>query len=78
MQLILQKQRLQQSVTSLRITLLFLDTEGNMLFSGEDDSSATGTASTQLSLKDKAQKAIKSEVKKVLLGTDLYECGSCQ
>jgi flagellar M-ring protein FliF len=53
--------------------IVVLDTEGNMLFSGEDDSSATGTASTQLSLKDKAQKAIKSEVKKVLLGTDLYD-----
>ena len=53
--------------------IVVLDTEGNMLFSGEDDSSATGMASTQLSLKDKAQKAIKSEVKKVLLGTDLYD-----
>lgn len=53
--------------------IVVLDTEGNMLFSGEDDSSATGMASTQISLKDKAQKAIKSEVKKVLLGTDLYD-----
>ncbi|MCH4193394.1 MAG: flagellar M-ring protein FliF [Butyrivibrio sp.] len=53
--------------------IVVLDTEGNMLFSGEDDSSATGTASTQLSLKDKAQKTIKGEVKKVLLGTDLYD-----
>ncbi len=54
-------------------SIVILDTEGNMLFSGEDSSSTTGTASTQLSLKNKAEKLIKSEVKSVILGTDQYD-----
>ena len=53
--------------------IVVLDTEGNMLFSGEDSSSTTGTANSQLSLKNKAEQSIKSEVKSVLLGTDLYD-----
>lgn len=51
-----------------------IDTEGNLLFSGEDTSSAGGTsATTQLSMKTKAENLVKSGVKSVLLGTDLYD-----
>jgi len=51
-----------------------IDTEGNLLFSGEDVSTAGGaSASTQLSMKQKAEALVKSEVKSVLLGTDLYD-----
>ena len=51
-----------------------IDTDGNLLFSGEDASSVGGTtATTQLSMKKKAEELVKSEVKSVLLGTDLYD-----
>lgn len=51
-----------------------IDTDGNLLFSGEDVSSVGGaTATTQLSMKKKAEELVKNEVKSVLLGTDLYD-----
>lgn len=51
-----------------------IDTEGNLLFSGEDSSNAGGSsANNQLSMKKKAEDLVKSEVKSVLLGTDLYD-----
>lgn len=54
--------------------ITIIDTEGNLLFSGEDTSDAEGTsASSQLSMKKKAEDLVKSEVKSVLLGTDLYD-----
>ncbi|MCR5669792.1 MAG: flagellar M-ring protein FliF [Butyrivibrio sp.] len=53
--------------------IVILDTEGNMLFSGGQDASASGLASTQLTVKAKAEQLVKSEVKKVLLGTKLYD-----
>ncbi len=53
--------------------IVILDTEGNMLFSGGEDTTSSGLASTQLSVKSKAEQLVKSEVKKVLLGTKLYD-----
>ncbi len=53
--------------------IVILDTNGNMLFSGSEDTTQSGLASTQLSLKAKAEQLVKSEVKKVLLGTKLYD-----
>ncbi len=53
--------------------IVILDTEGNMLFSGGEDTTTSGLASTQLSVKAKAEQLVKSEVKKVLLGTKLYD-----
>ena len=51
-----------------------IDTEGNLLFYGEDASSVGGTtANSQLSMKKKTEDLVKSEVKSVLLGTDLYD-----
>ena len=53
--------------------IVILDTEGNMLFAGGEDTTTSGMASTQLSVKSKAEQLVKSEVKKVLLGTNLYD-----
>lgn len=51
-----------------------IDTEGNLLFSGADSSASDGmTANSQLSMKKKAEDMVRSEVKSVLLGTDLYD-----
>ena len=53
--------------------IVILDTNGNMLFSGSEETTTSGLASSQLSLKAKAGQIVKSEVKKVLLGTKLYD-----
>lgn len=53
--------------------ITILDNQGNMLFSGSEDATIAGMASTQLSLKAKAEQLVKSEVRKVLLGTKLYD-----
>ncbi len=53
--------------------ITIMDTTGNMLFSGDDETTAFGLASNQLSLKTKAEAVIKNEVKRVLLGTSLYD-----
>lgn len=51
-----------------------IDTDGNLLFSGDDASTQGGvTANTQFSMKQKAEELVRSEVKSVLLGTDLYD-----
>lgn len=50
-----------------------MDTEGNMLFSGGDDATITGMATTQLNTKTKAEALVKKEVKSVLLGTNQYD-----
>ena len=49
------------------------DTQGNLLFSGGDTASSIGNASNQLSLKQQAEAIIRSEVKKVLLGTNEFD-----
>ncbi|MBE5840200.1 MAG: flagellar M-ring protein FliF [Butyrivibrio sp.] len=53
--------------------IVILDTNGNMLFSGSEETTTSGLASSQLSLKAKAEQIVKGEVKKVLLGTKLYD-----
>ena len=53
--------------------IVILDTNGNMLFSGDEDTTTSGMASTQLSVKAKAEQIVKNEVKKVLLGTKQYD-----
>ena len=51
--------------------IVILETGGNMLFSGGEDTTTAGLASTQLTAKAKAEQLVKGEVKKVLLGTKL-------
>lgn len=53
--------------------IVIIDTDGNVLFSGEDEASMTGNASNQLTLKQQAENLIKSEVRKVLIGTGQYD-----
>ncbi len=53
--------------------VVIIDNEGNMLFAGGEDTTTSGLASSQLSVKAKAEQLVKSEVKKVLLGTKLYD-----
>lgn len=53
--------------------ILIIDGSGNVLFSGGDTNSAMGNANSQLSVKNKAENMVKSEVKNVVLGTDVYD-----
>ncbi len=53
--------------------VLILDSDGNVIFSGGDTSTAIGTANSQLSVKEKTENMVKSEVKDVVLGTDVYD-----
>jgi len=53
--------------------ITIIDTEGNLLFAGEDDLSSSGSATNQLEVKKQAENLIKQEVKTVLLGTELYD-----
>lgn len=50
-----------------------IDTAGNLLFSGDTDSTVGGSASTQLSAKQQAENVVKQEVRSVLIGTTLYD-----
>lgn len=54
-------------------SILILDSNGNVLFSGSDSTSSAGLASSQLSLRSKLEQSTKSQVKSVLLGTDLFD-----
>lgn len=49
--------------------ITIMDTDGNMLFSGADDNTASGSASSQLSVRQQAETQVANEVKKVLEGT---------
>lgn len=53
--------------------ILIMDSNGDVLFSGGDTSTAVGTANSQLSVKSKAENMVKGEVKDVVLGTDIYD-----
>ncbi len=50
-----------------------VDTDANMLYSGEDDFSTYGVASNMLVLKSQAEDLLKDEVTKVLIGTKQYD-----
>lgn len=53
--------------------IVIMDTDGNMLFTGEDNYTTSGTASAQLSAKAEAEKQVINEVRKVLLGTKEFD-----
>ncbi len=53
--------------------ITIIDNEGNLLFSGDEESSLTGVSTGQLSVKEQAEATMQNEVKKVLLGTNEYD-----
>ncbi len=53
--------------------IVITDTEGNMLFSGDESYSASGTASSQLGVKAQWESKVKNEVRQVLLGTNEFD-----
>lgn len=52
--------------------IFIMDSEGNLLYSGEDITSAAGNASTQLGVKQDAENILNSGVKRVLGGTGVF------
>ncbi len=52
--------------------IVIMDTEGNILYSGEDSYSTAGSASTQLGVKAQWETRVKNSVRQVLLGTNEY------
>lgn len=52
--------------------IMIMDTEGNTLFSGDDNYSASGTANSQMSVKMQWENKIKNDVRQVLLGTNEF------
>lgn len=57
--------------TTDRVTIL--DSDTNVLFSGGDSSSTAGTASSNLSYQTKVENLVKSNVKDVIMGTNVYD-----
>lgn len=53
--------------------IVIMDNEGNMLFSGDDNYTVSGTANAQLSVKSEAERQVINEVRKVLLGTGEFD-----
>lgn len=53
--------------------ITIIDTQGNLLFSGETQAAGTGNVGTQFAMKQEAENLVKQEVKSVLLGTNLYD-----
>lgn len=53
--------------------VVIMDTEGNMLYTGDDTYSASGLASSQLSVKSQWETKLKNEVRQVLLGTNEFD-----
>lgn len=53
--------------------ITILDSNSKVLFAGGDDSSVVGTATSEQTVKAKAESMVKSEIKSVVLGTNLYD-----
>ena len=53
--------------------IVIMDTEGNMLFSGDENYTISGAATSQLNVKAQAENLVKNEVKRVLLGTNEFD-----
>ncbi len=53
--------------------IVIMDTESNMLFSGDDSYSAAGTASSQMGVKAQWETKVKNDVKQVILGTNIFD-----
>lgn len=53
--------------------ITIIDTVGNLLYNGEENTSGTGKANNQMELKAKAESLVKKEVCSVLIGTILFD-----
>ena len=53
--------------------ITIIDNEGNLLFSGDENYSVTGNATSQLNVKQQTEIALQGEVKRVLLGTNEFD-----
>ncbi|MCR5526752.1 MAG: flagellar M-ring protein FliF [Lachnospiraceae bacterium] len=53
--------------------VVIMDSEGNMLFSGEDDGSSSGSASNRLNYKTKYDNIVKQEIRNALVGAKIYD-----
>ncbi len=53
--------------------VVIMDTTGNMLYSGQDENSATGSASSRLSYKTQYDNIIKGEINDALVGAKIYD-----
>jgi len=53
--------------------ITIIDNEGNLLFSGDEEFSITGGATSQMSVKQQTESLLQQEVKKVLIGTNEYD-----
>ncbi len=53
--------------------VVIMDTQGNLLFDGDESASSFGNASNQLSLKQQIESIIRNDVKKVLQGTNEFD-----
>lgn len=53
--------------------IVIMDTSGNTLYSGDDNYSASGAASSQLGVKSQWEHKVKNDVRQVLLGTNEFD-----
>lgn len=53
--------------------VVIMDGDGNTLYSGDDNYSVAGTASSQMSVKAQWETKVKNDVKQVLLGTNEFD-----
>ncbi|MCR5486766.1 MAG: flagellar M-ring protein FliF [Lachnospiraceae bacterium] len=53
--------------------IVIMDSRGNMLYSGEDETSVTGGASNRLSYKAKYDGLVKAEIRDALVGAKIYD-----
>jgi flagellar M-ring protein FliF len=54
-------------------SVFIIDSNGNVLFSGEDDNSLAGNARNQLEVKQQYENRVKQEVEQAVLGTSLFD-----
>lgn len=54
-------------------TVHIVDNQGHTLFDGKNESSLSGSSSSQLSAKTKAEAQVNEDVKKIILGTKVYD-----
>lgn len=53
--------------------IVIIDSDGNLLFSGGDETSVGGLATSRLSLKQEAERVVRNDVQNVILGTNEFD-----